>query len=542
MSRSPAARPTRAPASAGARVEVPLAWSVAPAAVFLLAYLALTPAVSGDKDSAEFVLVLATGGVAHPTGYPLFTLLGHVWTRALHALGLPWAYAANAFSALGGAVALLLLHRLSLALLPRAAALDRNARAALALLPVALLAFDPLWTYETTLAEVYAWHVAWALGLALLTARGLRALAAGALEAPGALLRGALAWGLVCGAGGAHHASALLTAVPCALALGVAFARRGRPLALALAGAVLGALPPLATYGLIAWRASHPARVQWGTLVPGGVRDFLTAADHAGRFGGFAPGAGQARQMSLLLWPLLALAVAALAWLAWRARDERRAVAETLAGAVALGLAAAFAYGVPDPASYFLAPLALALAAVPAVLAAGTGERRGLSPRARGVALAGGALALALWVPWIGEATARNRDFVGFDRMLADMWRAVPFERGVVCWADDMSAKLRERQLLGGEKPELTVLDPLFACNPAPRARLARELGVDALAGLDPDGVLARGGEAALADSVEARVNARTTLPVLHFDPHGELRLLVKPDGSAPAGMVTTPR
>ena len=31
-------------------------------------------------DSGELAAACTTLGVAHPTGYPLFTLLGHVWT------------------------------------------------------------------------------------------------------------------------------------------------------------------------------------------------------------------------------------------------------------------------------------------------------------------------------------------------------------------------------------------------------------------------------------------------------------------------------
>src|SRR5262249_56008529 len=77
-------------------------------AAFFVIYLLLAPAVPGDKDSGEFTLVLATNGVAHPTGYPLFTILGHGFVRIAHALGASWAYAANAWSALGGGVAMAL--------------------------------------------------------------------------------------------------------------------------------------------------------------------------------------------------------------------------------------------------------------------------------------------------------------------------------------------------------------------------------------------------------------------------------------------------
>jgi len=38
-------------------------------------------------DSLEFQLVLPTFGIAHPTGYPLYTLLGGLWSRVLFPFG-----------------------------------------------------------------------------------------------------------------------------------------------------------------------------------------------------------------------------------------------------------------------------------------------------------------------------------------------------------------------------------------------------------------------------------------------------------------------
>ena len=58
--------------------------SVAAGAVSLLAFLlyirTLAPGLS-FIDSGELGTVAATLGVAHPTGYPLFTLLGWLFTR-----------------------------------------------------------------------------------------------------------------------------------------------------------------------------------------------------------------------------------------------------------------------------------------------------------------------------------------------------------------------------------------------------------------------------------------------------------------------------
>ena len=49
------------------------------ACVVLAVYAWLAPPVAGDKDSSEFILVLARLGTPHPTGYPIYTLLGHLF-------------------------------------------------------------------------------------------------------------------------------------------------------------------------------------------------------------------------------------------------------------------------------------------------------------------------------------------------------------------------------------------------------------------------------------------------------------------------------
>ena len=85
------------PVSGAPSSEAVPAWpSLAVAAAALACYLAWCPKVTGDKDSPEFTLVLATLGLSHPTGYPLYTVFGHAFVLAVHATGATWAYAANA--------------------------------------------------------------------------------------------------------------------------------------------------------------------------------------------------------------------------------------------------------------------------------------------------------------------------------------------------------------------------------------------------------------------------------------------------------------
>ena len=56
----------------------------------------LLPGV-GSGDTAEFQRVLPTLGVAHPTGYPLYTILGWLWSLLphTHVRGKRWIYEAT---------------------------------------------------------------------------------------------------------------------------------------------------------------------------------------------------------------------------------------------------------------------------------------------------------------------------------------------------------------------------------------------------------------------------------------------------------------
>src|SRR5262245_39815834 len=123
-SRGRAFRRSAAGSSQRSPQRVPALASAGVGAAFFALYLALLPRGYGDGDASELTLVLALGGVAHPPGYPLYVLVGHAWVQRLHACGVGWATAANAFSALGAGVALGLLHALAARLAPAATALS----------------------------------------------------------------------------------------------------------------------------------------------------------------------------------------------------------------------------------------------------------------------------------------------------------------------------------------------------------------------------------------------------------------------------------
>ncbi len=487
----------------------------------LATYLVLAPAVAGDKDAAEFTLVLATSGVCHPTGYPLYTLLGHAFVTIAHALGANWAYAANAWSAVGGALAVTFVYRLA-----RALAGPARGAGLLALIPALLFGLNPLWTFETTLAETGAWHVAWAAGALLLCRHLLRALADATSVEP-RLGRGALVWGFVCGLGLAHHATALLLAVP----LTAVLAWRVQPrsaLKRLLVPASAGAFLPLLSYGFIAWHAFHPARVQWPLLAPGwkDVLDHVTAAQYRVYFGAFHPSSGQAALLARYAYPYLGLSAVAFAVVIpfARARADRDTLVAMVAG-LAVQCAVIFSYGVPDPSSYFLPVLGVGLVATAPALArlrqGALGQRR---PALVGAVLLGVAI-VAITAPWLRTGWERRQAYLKYDRMLRGMWQSITIDRGWVLWADDMVYRLNGWQILDGEKPGLEVLNPATLTHTWPRREFARRHGFDPSAGLRlpaggaPGQVLSGAAAADLAGQLTRNLNEMSDLPVIEFDP-----------------------
>jgi dolichyl-phosphate-mannose-protein mannosyltransferase len=256
--RTPA--PPRAPV-----VELPAArWTLAAIVVAaasgvvpLLAYvLTLSPTVNGG-DSGEFIAVAWLRGVAHPSGYPLHTLLGALATL------LPFGSVAgrvNLLSAVCDAGAAALLSRAVVLL---------TADLAAGLLAAGAFAFAPLiWPYAIV-TEVFALNNLFAAGLVYWSARALREAAAGQ---PGPLRTLGLAafW---MGLGLANHHTLVFYAVPFGLLL-LALAgrrlRRPRTAATLVAAAAAGFLP----YLYLPLAAARPAVVTWGD--PSTLSGFLT--------------------------------------------------------------------------------------------------------------------------------------------------------------------------------------------------------------------------------------------------------------------------
>jgi len=533
----------RAPGAGGeVAAAVPFAWSAWVGAAFGALYLALAPAVTGPKDAAEFTLVLALNGVPHPTGYPLYVLLGHPFVLLLHALGASWAYASNAWSAVGGAVAIALLHALALRLIPARAALGRVGRFALACVPVAILGVNPVWLLDAIFAETYTWHLAWMCGtgiamLGLMRSWEARSSAADR-EGAGAkrLARAALLWGLLCGVGLAHHRTALIPVAVFSAGVGFALLRSRRARPALLVPALAGLLLPQLAYGFVAWRAFHPAPYQWAPLEPSwqSAIEHVFGSAYGDLLGTFAPDAVQRALLADHAFPVLFPALALIALACLFARGAERLALATLAATAVAQTLYAFNYGVRDPSCYFEPPMALALLGVPVVGAMALARGGAPAPRALAVAAAVAALAgfAALGVRGLALGQSIRAGAIETDRRMRATWDRIPPGPGFVLWDHDMASTFQVYQRLEGRRPELMAANPATLSWPAPRRAFRERFGFDPLAGLEPL-------TAARALEIPSNINRQTPLPVAIFDLHGQqVVTLPKPAAAGTPGDV----
>lgn len=120
-----------------------------------------------DGDPGEFQFAAWNWGLAHPTGYPFYLIVGGVWQHGLALLGADPAWTLNLFSAALGAATVALLYAFMARLLPAT-----PWRRAAALFSTLLFMLNPTFWSQSTIAEVYtlhallivlvlqAWHVA----------------------------------------------------------------------------------------------------------------------------------------------------------------------------------------------------------------------------------------------------------------------------------------------------------------------------------------------------------------------------------------------
>jgi len=513
-----------------AREESPAAPSVVPrrdsllVGLLALAFtLPLTPNVSGDKDAGEFALVLARFAAAHPTGYPLYTLAGGLFVHLLHACGAPFVFAANAWSAAGGAVAAGLLHALVARLLAREGLARREASLGGALAAAALV-FHPLWTAATTQAEVHSWHVAWVLAITT-TALAFTSSEAAPVAVGAGRLPPAFAWGILVGWGLGHHATSVLVSLPLTIAVVITHLRTRADRGRAIAGFALGATIPLLAYLFIAWRAFHPTAGQWGSLAPAwsSVLAHVTAREYHLYGGHYAPSGPERELIDRDVLPWLAVAVPAAAAWTLLARRTPPAFRWGVLAAIAATLGFVRFYGVADPSAYFLPPLVLALATLPALAASFAFARRIRKPLALVATLAIAVAAIA----GVRAALARNAAFRAEDARIHDLWSSIAPARGFVLWSDDRIAVLRGYQLLRGEKPRLEILHPMLLTQDWPRVQFRNRHGFDPVSRA---AIAAAAGRAHPRDVQELSALMSTVI-ALTLDVHSPLPVMVfRPD------------
>jgi hypothetical protein len=192
---------------------------------FTLYVLTLAPSVA-FTDSGELAAACATLGIAHPTGYPLFVILGFLWAK----IPLPFTiiFKLNLFAAFCTALASLLFFELTLFLLsviqerqshsPKetkkkkskskseqtSVALERESLVLIALSASLLFAFSRTIWAQATAVEVYSLHL---VMLVLSIRLFLRFTLAKEPQT-----RDALIWAFVLGLGFANHLTMILLA------------------------------------------------------------------------------------------------------------------------------------------------------------------------------------------------------------------------------------------------------------------------------------------------------------------------------------------
>ena len=401
-------------------------------------------------DAGEFLTALATRGVAHPPGFPLYVLAGGLWLDAARLLGANPAQALNAFSSVCAGAAAAAAVVAALALLERGVPeLDGGTRAALATGAALLTGFGPTLFDFSLGIEVYAFH------MALLTAAVASAVRALGAEAARKAREWTLLSGLFTGAALAvHHATMVVSLPGLAILLWRRESRRERwPRTLLF---FAGTLPGLLAYASLPVRASRWPALNWGN--PSNFHRFwehVTARDyqvniesssalivsHAGRFL-----AAWRQEVSI---PGILLAVLAL-FLLW----NRARLAVVGLWAVILGdVAFAVRYEIAeDQAAYYL-PTFLASCLLLTLAAAWLLERFASRPKSR---IAAGAVFLA----GIAVFTGRN--------VLIRAGRA--HDRRAMETADDFLASLPPGAL--ALTPEWNLYAPVLAAREVDGRRL----------------------------------------------------------------------
>ena len=243
------------------RIDLLLTLAVAGAA-FALYYLTLAPSVL-TADSGEFQFVPYIGGIAHATGYPLFTILGWIWTHLLTLSSV--AYRMTLFSALWGSLAVGLTYQVARWSFQRVAPeCPVSWCRVLSVLAAALLAVSATFWSQAVIAENYTLNATFVAAVLYLALRLWDAAETRAGDAGNWLI----ALAIVVGLSLTHHRTMALLLPGLAILCWVTARRAGvvwrRVLPWVLAGLIL----PQILYLYIPLRAPHVPYLEV-TLAPG---------------------------------------------------------------------------------------------------------------------------------------------------------------------------------------------------------------------------------------------------------------------------------
>jgi len=164
-------------------------------------------------DSAEFQFAAFQAGVAHPTGYPLYLMLGWVWSHLLMIRDVAWRM--NLFSALWGGATVGLVCVLAEQLLSRTLpSLRLSSRLPAAAAASLTFAWSPIFWSSSVVAEIYTLHTTIVVVLMVLALRWEGGRSRPSHEASPAKCQLGSLFGLVTvfGLGLTHHSTTVLLA------------------------------------------------------------------------------------------------------------------------------------------------------------------------------------------------------------------------------------------------------------------------------------------------------------------------------------------
>jgi hypothetical protein len=422
-------------------------------AFVVYAWLA-SPLIVGN-DNAEFSTLAVTGGIAHPSGYPLYVL----WLRATSWLpGATPAHTAAIATAILSATSLVVLH---------AACRAWGARPTAATIAVAVFASSGLMLRVNTEAEVFPLN-----DLAVATVLWLAA-ANGPLRG----IRRAAVLGLVAGLGLSNHLTCALVAPVGVLGVirGAREARVAAAIVAAVAGVVAGMLPYLylfvAPTNIVSWM--HPAGLHDAVDIflrktYGGAIGF-TGANASVDFG------AQLVELVVTLarawqWVLLPVGVGMLGYRVVRAVGEPRAgwitllVSFVLAGPILItrfdiqpirmGLYVVHRFHIL-PALLLVIPVASGLDRAGALLVRRLGDRPSVSRYAAALPLVGFVALIATSLPELARFHSP-----AMENGVRGMLLGLPENAIVFTTTDELDISLRYEQMARGERPDVLVFRP----------------------------------------------------------------------------------